>query len=69
MITHALRSPHRRRAPRDRRPLRSDAWHPQTWNPTALPSVAQIAQAIKRDWSQAQLEEYYREENLRKALY
>jgi uncharacterized protein len=34
-----------------------------------LPSVAQIAQAIKRDWSQAQLEEYYREENLRKALY
>ena len=69
MITHALRSPHRRRTPRDRRPPRSDAWHPQTWNPTALPSVAQIAQAIKRDWSQAQLEEYYREENLRKALY
>ena len=25
--------------------LRSDAWDPQTWNPTALPSVAQIAKA------------------------
>ena len=49
--------------------LRSDAWNPQSWNPTALPTVAQIAQAIKWDWSHAQLEEYYSEQNLRKALY
>ena len=26
--------------------LRSDAWKPQTWNPTAVPSVAQLAKAI-----------------------
>jgi uncharacterized protein len=49
--------------------LRSDAWDPSSWNPTALPSVAQIAKAIKADWSQAQLDEYYSEENMRKMLY
>ncbi len=49
--------------------LRSDTWNPQSWNPTAVPSVAQIAKAIKADWSQAQLDEYYSEDNLRKILY
>lgn len=49
--------------------LRSDAWNPDTWDPTALPSVAQIAHAIRTGWSLAELEEYYREENLRKVLY
>jgi predicted pyridoxine 5'-phosphate oxidase superfamily flavin-nucleotide-binding protein len=49
--------------------LRSDAWKPDSWNPTAVPSVAQIAKAIKFDWSQAQLDEYYSEENTRKVLY
>jgi predicted pyridoxine 5'-phosphate oxidase superfamily flavin-nucleotide-binding protein len=49
--------------------LRSDAWNPASWNPTALPSSAQIAKAIKWDWSQSQLDEYYSEENLRKVLY
>jgi uncharacterized protein len=42
---------------------------PSSWNPTAVPSVAQIAKAIKADMSLAQLEEYYAEENMRKVLY
>ena len=49
--------------------LRSDAWNPESWNPTALPSVAQIAQAIRSDWSQTQLQKYYSEESMRKVLY
>ena len=49
--------------------LRSDAWKPETWNPTAVPSVAHIAQAIKADMSLAELEKYYDEENMRKVLY
>jgi len=49
--------------------LRSNAWKPESWNPTALPSSAQMAKAIKRDWSLAQLEEYYSDENMRKILY
>ena len=50
--------------------LRSDAWRPETWNPTAVPSVAQIAKALTRtDISQAELDEYYSEDSLRKVLY
>jgi uncharacterized protein len=50
--------------------LRSDAWEPDTWNPTAVPSVAQIAKAlIKTDVSQAELDEQYSEANVRKILY
>jgi len=37
--------------------------------PTAVPSVAHIAQAIKADISLAELEKYYDEENMRKVLY
>ena len=49
--------------------LRSDAWKPQTWDPTAVPSVAQLAKAIKPDLSDDQLDAYYAEDNLRKMLY
>ena len=49
--------------------LRSDAWKPETWNPTAVPSVAQMAKAFKPDQSQAELDAYYSEDNLRKILY
>ena len=49
--------------------LRSDAWNPESWDPTALPSVAQIAQAIKKDMSLEELEKYYSEDNMRKVLY
>jgi PPOX class probable FMN-dependent enzyme len=49
--------------------LRSDAWKPETWDPTAVPRVAQLAKAIKPDMSDEQLDDYYREANLRKMLY
>lgn len=49
--------------------LRSDAWNPQTWNPTAAPSMAQLAKAFKPDLSQAELDSYYSEDNLRQTLY
>jgi len=49
--------------------LRSDTWDPSTWNPTAVPSVAQLAKAIRHDWSMAELEARYSEDNVRKALY
>lgn len=49
--------------------LRSDAWKPESWNPTAVPSVAQMAKAFKPDQTQQELDAYYREDNLRKMLY
>lgn len=49
--------------------LRSDAWNPLCWNPTAVPSVAQLAQAIKKDISIEELEKYYGEDNMRRILY
>jgi PPOX class probable FMN-dependent enzyme len=49
--------------------LRSDAWKPESWNPTAVPSVAQLAKAFKPDLSQRELDDYYSEDNLRKILY
>ena len=49
--------------------LRSDAWKPESWNPTAVPSVARIAQALKKDMTLAELEKYYDEDNMRKILY
>src|SRR4051812_8052629 len=49
--------------------LRSDAWAPSTWNPTAVPSVAQLAKAIRYDWTLEELEARYSEDNVRKVLY
>jgi PPOX class probable FMN-dependent enzyme len=49
--------------------LRSDTWDPSTWDPTAVPSVAQLAKAIKKDMSMEELEKYYSEGNLRSILY
>lgn len=49
--------------------LRSNAWKPETWNPTAVPSVAQMAKAFKPDQSQEELDAYYSEDSLRKILY
>ena len=50
--------------------LRSDAWMPDTWNPTAVPSVAQIAKAMTRiEESEAELNKYYSEDSIRKVLY
>lgn len=44
--------------------LRSDAW-----NPTAVPSVAQLAKSFKPDVSQAELDAYYSEDSMRSMLY
>jgi PPOX class probable FMN-dependent enzyme len=49
--------------------LRSDAWKPETWDPMAVPSVAQLAKAIKPDMSDEELERYYSDEHLRSVLY
>ncbi|MDT5100006.1 MAG: uncharacterized protein QOC76_3743 [Mycobacterium sp.] len=49
--------------------LRSDAWNPDSWKPTAVPSVAQLARAIKKDMSLEELEKYYSEDHMRKILY
>ncbi|MGV0604817.1 pyridoxamine 5'-phosphate oxidase family protein [Mycolicibacterium sp. XJ1904] len=49
--------------------LRSDTWDPSTWNPSALPSVAQLLKAIRPEWSQSQLDEHYSDENTRARLY
>ncbi|MEV0673483.1 pyridoxamine 5'-phosphate oxidase family protein [Mycobacterium sp. NPDC050441] len=49
--------------------LRSAAWKPESWNPTAVPSVAQMAKAFKPDQTQQELDAYYSEDNLRKMLY
>lgn len=49
--------------------LRSDAWRPDTWDPTAVPSVAQLAKAILPDVDDATLEAQLAEENVRKVLY
>nr|WP_090341341.1 pyridoxamine 5'-phosphate oxidase family protein [Mycolicibacterium malmesburyense]CRL71162.1 PPOX class probable FMN-dependent enzyme, family [Mycolicibacterium malmesburyense] len=49
--------------------LRSDVWDPSTWNPSALPSVAQLLKSIRHDWSDAELEDYYSEAKTRERLY
>jgi uncharacterized protein len=49
--------------------MRSETWDPSTWDPTALPSVAQLAKAVKKDMNLAELEAYYSDENYRKMLY
>jgi uncharacterized protein len=49
--------------------LRSDTWKPETWNPTALPSVAQMIKALRTDWTDAQLEERYSEDAIRRSMY
>lgn len=49
--------------------LRSNTWKPETWTPDAAPSMARLAKAFKPDLSEAQLAEYYSEDNIRTQLY
>jgi uncharacterized protein len=49
--------------------LRSDSWKPDTWTPAAVPSVAQMAKALRADMSLVELEQLYSEDNVRKTLY
>jgi len=40
--------------------LRSKLWHPDTWDPTAVPSKAQIAKRLERpDETLEHLQHYY----------
>ncbi|GFG52517.1 pyridoxamine 5'-phosphate oxidase [Mycolicibacterium agri] len=49
--------------------LRADAWNPDSWNPAAVPSVAQIVKAMRSDMSFEELQKHYDEDNVRKVLY
>lgn len=49
--------------------LRSDTWKPETWNPTAVPSTAELARSYKPDQTLEELQAYYSEDNYRKLLY
>ncbi|OBF28734.1 pyridoxamine 5'-phosphate oxidase family protein [Mycobacterium sp. ACS4331] len=49
--------------------LRADAWRPESWNPAALPSVAQMAHALRMGVSLAELKRHYDEDNMRTMLY
>jgi PPOX class probable FMN-dependent enzyme len=49
--------------------LRSDTWNPQSWDPTAVASAAQLAKEFKKDMSLAELEKYYSDDNYRTMLY
>jgi uncharacterized protein len=49
--------------------LRSNAWLPDTWDPTSVPTVAQLARAVKPDMTDAELETYYAEDTMRRILY
>ena len=49
--------------------LRSDTWKPDTWDPTALPSVAQMIHAMDQGLSLAEWEKEVSEEKIRTQLY
>ncbi|MGE2732306.1 pyridoxamine 5'-phosphate oxidase family protein [Mycolicibacterium vaccae] len=49
--------------------LRSDAWQPESWDPTAVPTAAQLVKAINDGADLDQLTEYLSETNMRSMLY
>ena len=49
--------------------LRSETWQPETWNPTALPSVAQMIFAMDQGLSLAEWEKLVGEDTMREQLY
>ncbi|ORV89612.1 pyridoxamine 5'-phosphate oxidase family protein [Mycolicibacterium iranicum] len=49
--------------------LRSDAWKPEAWNPTAVPSVAQLVKLMDADADIDELRKHLDEDNMRKILY
>jgi PPOX class probable FMN-dependent enzyme len=48
--------------------LRSDAWKPESWDPAAAPSMAELAKAMKPDLTEPELDAFS-EDNVRKVLY
>lgn len=49
--------------------LRSDTWKPESWNPTALPSVAQMVHSVDSQLSLAEWEQELSDEKMRTQLY
>lgn len=49
--------------------LRADAWDPQSWDPGALPSAAQLAKAMFADADLDEMRRRLDEDNMRKVLY
>ena len=49
--------------------LRSEAWKPESWDPTAVPSVAQLVKMMNAAADIAELRKHLDEENMRKILY
>jgi PPOX class probable FMN-dependent enzyme len=49
--------------------LRSDTWKPESWDPTALPSVAQMVYAMDQGLSLAEWEKELSDEKIRTQLY
>ncbi|MGE2832813.1 pyridoxamine 5'-phosphate oxidase family protein [Mycobacterium sp. SMC-4] len=49
--------------------LRSDAWQPETWDPTAVPSAAQLVKTMYEAADLEQLTAYFSESNMRTMLY
>ncbi|KWX66051.1 pyridoxamine 5'-phosphate oxidase family protein [Mycobacterium sp. NAZ190054] len=49
--------------------LRAQAWQPESWNPTAVPSAAELAKAMGADVDLAEIRRHLDEDNLRRVLY
>jgi PPOX class probable FMN-dependent enzyme len=49
--------------------LRAEAWNPDSWNPTAVPSVAQMVKAMGAAGTVEELEKRHGEDAMRKVLY
>jgi uncharacterized protein len=49
--------------------LRSDAWKPERWDPTAVPSAAQLAKQMYADADLEDMRKRLDEDNMRKVLY
>ncbi|OAN32517.1 pyridoxamine 5'-phosphate oxidase family protein [Mycolicibacterium iranicum] len=49
--------------------LRSDAWQPEAWNPTAVPSVAQLVKLMDAEADLDELRKHLDEDNMREILY
>lgn len=49
--------------------LRSDAWAPERWDPTAVPSVAQLVKMMNAEADMDELRKHLDEDNMRKILY
>ncbi|MEZ0342828.1 pyridoxamine 5'-phosphate oxidase family protein [Mycobacterium sp. pV006] len=49
--------------------LRAEAWQPDTWDPAAVPSAAQLVKMMWESADLGQLTDYFSESNMRTMLY